>query len=331
MKKSLLITSLFFAACSSPKTPATDDFSSLANVDTKSDAFSKHMKIVGSLDYGTTSDDVAYSNPPKYRAFKFGGQKGDTVDIWVRSADGDAVAWLLDNSFKTIAHNDDADDTTTDSHLTATLPGNSNPAIITYYIVFREYSLQDATFQVQLDGKGADFFACNVDSDCVAVPRAGCCNNGYKEAVNKSEVAAYDAANACANPHPICPLYVINDTRVAECNFQSHECEMIDPAAIHCGGFINPSHQCPAGFTCQLGHIPDAGGTCVPKTCVQNVFCVQYSHWDSTACACVANPSCGGIAARPCTNPALPNCIDDPRDSCDPAHGGADCPGVCVP
>ena len=24
------------------------------------------------------------------------------------------------------------------------------------------------------------------------------------------------------------------------------------------------------------------------------------------------------------------SCVDDPRDSCDPANGGADCPGVCV-
>ena len=43
MKKSLLIPALLFAACSSPKTPAADDFSSLADVDTKSDAFSKRM------------------------------------------------------------------------------------------------------------------------------------------------------------------------------------------------------------------------------------------------------------------------------------------------
>lgn len=37
---------------------------------------------------------------------------------------------------------------------------------------------------------------------------------------------------------------------------------------------------------------------------------------------------CGGIAGIPC--PAGFTCVDNPRDSCDPAHGGADCGGVCV-
>lgn len=37
---------------------------------------------------------------------------------------------------------------------------------------------------------------------------------------------------------------------------------------------------------------------------------------------------CGGIAALSCTRDLI--CIDDPRDACDPAKGGADCIGVCV-
>jgi hypothetical protein len=38
---------------------------------------------------------------------------------------------------------------------------------------------------------------------------------------------------------------------------------------------------------------------------------------------------CGGIAGFPC--PAGLTCVDDPSDTCDPAHGGADCGGVCMP
>ena len=38
---------------------------------------------------------------------------------------------------------------------------------------------------------------------------------------------------------------------------------------------------------------------------------------------------CGGIAGIPC--PAGFVCVDDPRDSCDPMTGGADCGGICVP
>jgi hypothetical protein len=37
--------------------------------------------------------------------------------------------------------------------------------------------------------------------------------------------------------------------------------------------------------------------------------------------------ACGGIAGIKC--PDGQTCIDDPDDSCDPAHGGADCPGIC--
>ena len=38
---------------------------------------------------------------------------------------------------------------------------------------------------------------------------------------------------------------------------------------------------------------------------------------------------CGGIAGIPC--PSGCNCIDDPRDDCNPKRGGADCSGICQP
>jgi hypothetical protein len=37
---------------------------------------------------------------------------------------------------------------------------------------------------------------------------------------------------------------------------------------------------------------------------------------------------CGGIAGIPC--PKGEECIDDPKDDCDPKNGGADCGGICV-
>jgi hypothetical protein len=36
---------------------------------------------------------------------------------------------------------------------------------------------------------------------------------------------------------------------------------------------------------------------------------------------------CGGIAGFPC--PGAGQCVDDPSDDCNPAHGGADCGGLC--
>ena len=37
---------------------------------------------------------------------------------------------------------------------------------------------------------------------------------------------------------------------------------------------------------------------------------------------------CGGIAGILCPKGFV--CVDDPRDDCDPRHGGADCSGICV-
>jgi hypothetical protein len=42
---------------------------------------------------------------------------------------------------------------------------------------------------------------------------------------------------------------------------------------------------------------------------------------------CVKDKLCGGIAGFGC--PTGQSCIDDPRDDCDPKHGGADCGGLC--
>ena len=38
--------------------------------------------------------------------------------------------------------------------------------------------------------------------------------------------------------------------------------------------------------------------------------------------------ACGGFAGFEC--PDGYRCVDDPRDSCDPRRGGADCIGVCA-
>lgn len=39
--------------------------------------------------------------------------------------------------------------------------------------------------------------------------------------------------------------------------------------------------------------------------------------------------SCGGFTGKKCPRTDQ-KCVDDPRDSCDPTKGGADCPGICV-
>jgi hypothetical protein len=79
-------------------------------------------------------------------------------------------------------------------------------------------------------GLAVQYRSCQADADCVAVPRAGCCHNGWKEAVNVSQKEAYEQDNACQSTRrPICPMFIVRDTRVARCDVPSHLCEMVKP------------------------------------------------------------------------------------------------------
>jgi hypothetical protein len=256
----MILSAMVSVGCTTEKPAVTDDFSALDGVDQKADAFSTHMKIVGSLDYGQTSDAVAYSKSPRYRTFKFAGNAGDQVDVWVRSQDGDAVAWVLDDHWHILAANDDADATTFDAHVQLTL-GASDSA--THYIVFREYGWQQAHFTVELTG-ASPYVACHTDADCVAIEAPACCPNGTKVAVAKGEEQAYADAHACTQAPTTCPLAVILDPRVALCDNGTHQCTMVAPEDIACGGNMLDAHQCPTGFACHYDHVPDVPGACQP-------------------------------------------------------------------
>lgn len=96
-------------------------------------------------------------------------------------------------------------------------------------------SSEEPSAAVQDEELRKSITACKVDSDCVAVPRGGCCDNGWKEAVNKHHVRAYQNATKCKlSPPPLCPMYVVNDTRVPSCDAATHQCKMVvaDTASI---------------------------------------------------------------------------------------------------
>jgi hypothetical protein len=63
-----------------------------------------------------------------------------------------------------------------------------------------------------------DLVACSADADCVAVDRAGCCHNGWKEAVAAKKVSAYNDAYKCTVQHQMCPMYMVNDGRTPKCD-----------------------------------------------------------------------------------------------------------------
>jgi len=307
LMKSHLMMALAASAllgCAAQKSAPGDDFGALQNVDEKSDAFSSSLKLIGSIDYGQTAAAVKYRNPPRYLAYKFGGHKGDKVAIDVTSKNGDAVAWLLDNSFAIVAKNDDAGASTLDSHIDATLPGNSDPAIITYYIVVRDYWLQSATFTVALAGGSPVNRSCTVDADCQRV-RPDCCGIGAWTAVNQDSVQAFRDSLLCP-ARQICPaIAILDDHSVAECNNTTHTCEAVKPADVVCGGFrLTNAHSCPDSYVCRGDALRFDG----PGKCQQ---------------------SCGGIAGVQCRG-FDEVCVDDPSDECDPSTGGADCGGLCT-
>jgi hypothetical protein len=68
--------------------------------------------------------------------------------------------------------------------------------------------------------------ACSSDSDCVAIEKPACCPNGMKVAVSSKHVKAYENAHKCTNPPQVCPLFLIDDTRVAACSSKG-QCEMV--------------------------------------------------------------------------------------------------------
>jgi hypothetical protein len=140
----------------------------------------------------------------------------------------------------------------------------------------------------------ASWTHCNHDSDCVAVDQGGCCEHGIKVAVNTSSTKAYADSVKCKNPPMACPLFMVLDTRVAQCDASAHKCKMFKPEEIRCGGFTTNPHACPTGYSCDLsGHVPDVPGVCKkntppPSTCTKNSDCGaghQCSFcWGKMAC-----------------------------------------------
>jgi len=76
---------------------------------------------------------------------------------------------------------------------------------------------------------GAQFRACQSDSDCVAVRRVGCCFNGWMAAVNATQKDAYAKSFTCPTPRPMCPMFMVKDTRVPRCDAATHLCTMVRP------------------------------------------------------------------------------------------------------
>ncbi len=186
------------------------------------------IKMIGPIDYGQPTGPVKYTGKPKFEAFEFNARSGDLIEVSVTAKHGRMKAYVLNAKFQSLAGGTE--------HFSWTVAPDSEPA--SYYIAVTERDRQPAIFTLDLERPAnaekakptasSEYLACQADSDCVAVDRAGCCHNGYKDAVNKTRVGAYGEANACQDKHTMCAMFFIKDDRVAACNVASHQCEMVN-------------------------------------------------------------------------------------------------------
>jgi uncharacterized protein (TIGR00730 family) len=156
--RNLFVLSTVLAACSPVKEPQNDQFDTL---DPKSDRFGYQVKVAKNLGYGDSSS-VLYKAPP-YAAFTFSGDANDKITLDVTSTNGDAVTWLLDAGMNILAQNDDADSSTTASHIDATLPMAGM-----YYVVVRDYYKASHYFTVKLGGTSSSRHIDLTEAKCTA-------------------------------------------------------------------------------------------------------------------------------------------------------------------
>ena len=177
---------------------------------------------------------------------------------------------------------------------------------------------------------------CRVDFPICSTPVV--CSGGCKS----DEICVADPNNPCDPTTGKCPGICVANSKPLSCgdvvgntcpagyacvDDPSDDCTP-DSSGADCPGVCEPAPvpQCTADADC--GQIlvpcplcPDGTSAC-PRSECQNGLCVMVTH------ACTAPDFCGGIAGFPC--PAGSTCVDDPKDDCDPATGGADCAGICV-
>lgn len=130
------------AGCSSAEAPSKEDVGSY-----ESELRLASPRYLGPIASGETKTNHYY-NPPRYRAYGFTAKGGDQITADVKSVNGDAMGWITTQAYDVLAFNDDASSSTLDSKVEYTVPAGTPSRA--YRIVFRDYDLLDATFDVTL-------------------------------------------------------------------------------------------------------------------------------------------------------------------------------------
>lgn len=112
--------------------------------------FERKMILLAPLAYNEGPRSLDYTNQPPYRGIGFTGLSGESVDIHVRSPNGHAAAWLLDQEFEVIASAGDASDGAPDAHIAAILPRSDGPRL--YILALRDLTSPQARMEVTVKG-----------------------------------------------------------------------------------------------------------------------------------------------------------------------------------
>ncbi|KAK0728857.1 hypothetical protein B0T26DRAFT_639862 [Lasiosphaeria miniovina] len=123
--------------------------------------------------------------------------------------------------------------------------------------------------------------------------------------------------------------------KIAPCP-SAQRCQALDPTCtlgVNCLGYCTVTSTSTARP--RASTYAPCGGFRITQECpCKDQICIDdpRSQGCGMACdapgICVTPVFCGGFIGRACLDGK--RCIDDPRDDCDPKHGGADCGGICV-
>lgn len=194
-------------ACASSDAADEGDEGTAAPVD--AELSSSGIQILGSISQGQTLS-AAYTRTPKYRAYSFTAARGDVVDFWVRSSNGgDAYAYILRSSFSTMTSNNDAPGNGKDAHVRATIATAG-----TYYVVFRDAALKNATFNVEFKKPAAPAVDAGPAPD--AGPQVPSCGGAPRfpttGPLNASSVTLYTTERDC-DAFGVCTPWKITSQR----------------------------------------------------------------------------------------------------------------------
>ncbi len=183
------------AGCSQP----TDEDNATKLSTAESELKLSGARYMGRINAGETKT-VLYDPPPSFRALGFDAKPGDEITVTVTSLHGDAMGWITDSNYQVLASNDDASPYTLDSRVTYTVPKSTTRRA--YRIVFRDYDMLDASFNISLAIKSAAGNACTYEGQTYptgsSFPAADGCNTCSCTSTG-SVACTKIACNAC-NP-----------------------------------------------------------------------------------------------------------------------------------